>query len=280
MSTKSKQILIFAAIVLVLALAAAVILFGRDGGGNYEKELAEAEKYYDACDYDNAIAIYNRIIADNYDCAEAYAGLADAYFSKDRGDKALEILQKGAEYTDNDEIILDKMDELFPDLSYAEASAEPEEASETTVTEVSEAETVSSVSESETEETTAETTEAAEPEAVVTTVPTTAATTAPTTAPTTTATTPPTTVPTTIRTTVTTTVATTRTAAAATETEELIFVNVPDFTLMTIDEAYSWCSKNNLTLKVIGSGDKPLSQSPAPGTSVEENSDIIVKCGE
>ncbi len=286
MSTKSKQILIFAAIVLVLALVAAVILFGRDDSGNYEKELAEAEKYFDACDYDNAVAIYNRVIAENYECAEAYAGLADSYFAKDRSDKALEILQKGAENTDNSEIILDKMDELFPDLNYAESSDESVETSEksyseTYETDFSKPEIASEISESVTTETASaafsETvSEAAESESTVTTVPTTAATTIPTTAWTTVTTAPPATAQTTAPTTIPTTAA----ATTSEETKELIFVEVPDFTLMTIDEAYSWCSKNNLYLKVIGSGEKPLSQSPAPGTSVEENSDIIVKCGE
>jgi len=286
MSTKSKQILIFAAIVLVLALAAAVILFGRDDGGNYEKELAEAEKYVDACDYDNAVAIYNRVISENYECAEAYAGLADSYFAKERSDKALEILQKGAENTDNSKIILDKMDELFPDLNYVESSDESEETSEKTVSEtyeseVTESETTSEISESITTETDSaafsETvSETTEPESEAITVPTTASTTVPTTVWTTITTAPPATTSTAAPTTVPTTIATTSSA----ETKELLFVEVPDFTLMTIDEAYSWCSKNNLYLKVIGSGEKPLSQSPAPGTSVEENSDIIVKCGE
>lgn len=281
MSTKSKQIFIFSAIILILALAAAVIFFGRTDEENYEKALAEAEKYLDACDYDNAVAIYNRVIADDHKCAEAYTGLADAYFAKKRRDKALEVLEKGAENTDENKMILNKMDELFPDLNYAEENTESENLSEKTV---SETETAAEATEPQTTETTSveasetasETVETIETEITVTTVPTTisttASTTAATTAPTTARTTAPaTTAATTSKTTVTTTSA---------ETEEIIFVEIPDFTLMTVDDAYSWCSMNNLYLKVIGSGEKPLSQSPAPGTSVEENSDIIVKCGE
>lgn len=277
MSTKSKQIFIFSAIILILALAAAVIFFGRSDDVNYEKALAEAEKYLDACDYDNAVAIYNRVIADDHKCAEAYAGLADAYFAKDRRDKALEILEKGAENTGESEMILNKMDELFPDLNYAEENTESEGSFEKTVSETEAAAEVTELQTMETTsaeafETTSETTVVTtETESTVTTVTTTAATTVPTTAATAALTTARTTAATTSETTVTTTSA---------ETEELIFVEIPDFTLMTVDEAYSWCSMNNLYLKVIGSGENPLSQSPAPGTSVEENSDIIVKCGE
>lgn len=130
MSIKPKQILIIAAIVLAFVLAAVVILFSRDDSGNYEKKLAEAGKYLDACDYDKAIAIYNRVIADNYSCAEAYVGLADSYFAKNRTEKALEILERGAENTDNSKQILDKMDELFPDLNSGELKIETEEPSE------------------------------------------------------------------------------------------------------------------------------------------------------
>ncbi len=289
MSTKSKQIFIISAIILVLALAAAVIFFGRTDEENYEKALAEAEKYLDACDYDNAVAIYNRVIADDHKCAEAYAGLADAYFAKNRRDKALEVLEKGAENTDENEMILNKMDELFPNLNYAEENTESEELSEKMV---SETEVAAEVTEPQTTETTSveasetasETVETTLTESTVTTVPTTVTTTAPTTVATTAPTTAAATAPTTARTTATTTTAATTSKTTVTttsaETEELIFVEIPDFTLMTLDDAYSWCSMNNLYLKVIGSGEKPLSQSPAPGTSVEENSDIIVKCGE
>ncbi len=291
MSTKSKQVFIAAAVILIFAVIAVIILFGREGGDDYEKQLAEAEMYLNECDYDNAVAIYNRIIAEDHTCAEAYAGLSEAYFARERTDKALEVLEKGAENTDNNEIILSKFNELFPDFSYAQdnGEAEAEDADEengmtedTEVVSESESETdIPQTSETtapdstETDETTAPTTETTTaPTTAATTAPTTVTTAAPTTAPTTVRTAAPTAAPVVVTTTVTTTAATT----TVTTTAKPVEVTIPDFTLMTVDEAYAWCSKNNLSLNVIGDGDRPRSQSPAPGAVVEENSEVIVKC--
>lgn len=291
MSTKSKQVFIAAAVILIFAVIAVIILFGRDGGDDYEKQLAEAEMYLNECDYDNAVAIYNRIIAEDHTCAEAYAGLSEAYFARERTDKALEVLEKGAENTDNNEIILSKFNELFPDFSYAQDSDEAE--AEDITEENGMTEDMEAVSESESETDIPQTSETTVPDSTETdetTVPTTEETTVPTTAVTTVPTTVTTTAPTTVRTAapatvpivVTTTAATTVTTTAATTTvtttAKPVEVTVPDFTLMTVDEAYAWCSKNNLTLNVIGDGDRPRSQSPAPGAVIEENSEVIVKC--
>ncbi len=292
MSTKIKTIAISAVIVLLLAAVAAVMFFGKDDSGNYEKKLEAAALYLENCDYDNAIAIYNGIIAEDRTCAEAYAGLSEAYYAIDRTDKAMEVLEKGVDNTDGDDIVMDKWEELFPDVQYAEGdeydnvSGGALDGTELSIDGIT---TVNSDTTDETEpsETTAEITEATETTTEVTsetTVPTTTTavttTTVTTAAPVTTTaapvwTNPPvtTTVP---RPIVTTPAPTTTTTVTTTVLRD---VTIKDFTTMSLDEAYSWCSKNNLTLTIIGDetgGGDILSQSPAPGSVVKENSEIIV----
>lgn len=299
MNIKLKTALITASIVLLLIAAVLVIFIGRKSE-NYEDRLIQAGVYLESRDYDNAIAIYNGIISENRSCAEAYAGLSEAYFAKSRTDKALEILEKGAANTDNDKIITDKRNELFPDMQYADIAYDDdayddydddfsEDADLTAETSAPESDT-EAVS-SETEPTVTTVPEESESETTVTTtsattVPTTAATTVPTTAaapvivttappPVTTA--PPVTTQATTRATTTPTTVTTTTVT--TTTEALKDVSVPDLTRMSLDEAYAWCSKNNIILNVVGTendSSKILSQSPAPKATVKENSSVIV----
>lgn len=306
MNLKLKMAIMSAAVVLMLA-AAAVIIFGGQNDTDLDKQLERAGTYLVNSDYDNAIAIYNRIISADSSCAEAYAGLSEAYFAKNKANKAFDVLKKGAQNTGNDKIVTDKLNELFPDMEYAEAlygledgfeynfddgqEDVPEDnaavtdvtqtetsVTETTAAEVSDKSETEATSEtvSETETTTSASTTAAP---VVTTAPPVTTTPPPvvTTAPPVTTTAPPaatTTVPTTRATTVTTTVTT---------TEALKDVSVTDLTLMSLDEAYAWCSKNNLILNVVGTEDgssKILSQSPAPSAVVKENSTVIVILAE
>lgn len=295
MNVKLKMILISALIVLMLVSALGIIIIGRNKT-DYGERLEQAGIYLESRDYDNAIAIYNRIISEDKSCAEAYVGLSEAYFSKDNTDKALEVLEKGARNTDNDDSIADKKSELFPDLIYASASdddvddefdddTEDDEAAAETLpleTEISETDsavtevTEESVTESETTVTTTE----------ATTVPTTAATTVPTTAaPVIVTTAPPvvTAPPVTQATTRVTTTPTTVTTTTVTTTEALKDVSVPDLTRMSLDEAYEWCSKNNVILNVVGTesnSSKIVSQSPAPNSTVKENSSVIAVLDE
>lgn len=292
MNIKLKIALMAASIFLMLAIVVAVIVVGRSGT-DYEEKLETAGIYLESRDYDNAIAIYNSIIAENSSCAEAYVGLSEAYFAKNRLDKAFEILERGTRNTDQNKVIMDKMNELFPDGVYADASEENEDGFEddnADVTDVPQSEDFFEET-SETEEITVTTVpEESETESETTTVPTTAATTVPTTAATTVPTTaapvvvttaPP--VVTTAATTPATTVRTTTVTTTVTTTEMLRDVSVTDLTLMSLDEAYAWCSKNNLILSVVGTEDdsaKILSQSPAPNSVVKENSTVIAVLAE
>lgn len=295
MNIKLKTALITASIVLLLIAAVLVVFIGRKSE-NYEDRLMQAGVYLENRDYDNAIAIYNGIISENRSCAEAYAGLSEAYFAKSRTDKALEILEKGAANTDNDRIITDKRNELFPDMQYADIDYDDDDyytyddygddlSEDADLTaEISAPESDSEAESSETESAVTTVPEESESETTVTTtaattVPTTAATTVPTTtaAPVIVTTALPVTTQATTRATTTPTTVTTTTVT--TTTEALKDVSVPDLTRMSIDEAYAWCSKNNIILNVVGTendSSKILSQSPAPNATVKENSSVIV----
>lgn len=307
MNIKIKTTLIAASIIAMLTAAFGIIFIGRSSE-SYEDKLIQAGIYLESRDYDNAIAIYNKIISENRECAEAYAGLSDAYFAKNKTEKALEILEKGAERTDGDDIVIDKMSELFPDYQYADASDDDYEDSDwddedgddgliDEFEEDTETTAETSAPETETAEPDEETTTAPQESETETetTVPTTAATTVPTTtaAPVTTTAVPVivTTAPpavtappaTTQATTRATTVQTTAATTTVTTTEALKDVSVPDLTRMTLDEAYAWCSKNNVILSVVGAESDSaeiLSQSPAPDSTVKENSSIIVVLAE
>lgn len=310
MNVKIKMVLVAASIVAMLAAAFGIIVIGRSSK-DYGEKLELAGIYLEGRDYDNAIAIYNGIIAENRACTEAYVGLSEAYFSKKRTDKAMEILKKGADNADDEDIVLAKWDELFPDISYADAFEEDyddyddyddelwddnggliddiDEDTETAAatsaaeTEASEPEetTVPQETESETETTTVPTTaETTVPTTTAAPVVTTAATVIVTTAPPVTTASPATTRATTAATTRVTTVQTT---TAATTTEPLKDVSVRDLTQLTLDEAYAWCSKNNVILNVVGTESNSaeiISQSPAPDSTVKENSTIIVVLAE
>lgn len=295
MNLKLKLILISASIVLMLAAALGVIIIGKKDT-DYEEKLEQAGIYLESRDYDNAIAIYNRIISENKACAEAYAGLSEAYFEKDNTEKALEVLEKGARNTDNDAVIMNKRSELFPDLEYGSAlgddidedefDEEDEDTDDTEIiseTEMSETEppvteaSEESVTESESETTVTTTAATTVPTTAATTVPTTAAPVVVTTAP------PVVTAPPATTTTRVTTTPTTVTTTTVTTTEALKDVSVTDFTRMSIDEAYEWCSKNNIILSVVGTesnSSKIISQSPAPNSTIKENSSVIVVLDE
>jgi len=291
-SSNIKITAIAAAIVLLLAAAAGVLFFGRSsGGGNYEKRLEQAALYLENCDYDNAIAIYNGIISENSECAEAYAGLSEAYYKTERFEKSMEILERGMECTDEDPAVAEKLEELFPDAQYAEAEDDSFlgalDGSEFNLDDITTAvletevqsDTTTVPEESETEET-SETTAPTEE----TTTPTTTTAAAPTVVTTTAAPAPVVTAaPAPIVTTARTTVAPVTTTTVTTTTAAPKKVTMRTLTSMTLDEAYSWCSKNNLVLTVIGSesnSSRIVSQSPAPDTVIEENSEVIVVLDE
>lgn len=287
MRIKNKKMLLAAAIVLLLAAVAGIIIFDRDGSMDFEKKLELAGEYLESSDYDNAIAIYNGIIAEDDSCSEAYVGLAEAYYTKGNTEKALNILEKGLEYSADEDIVIVKIKTFFPDYDlesfgyeddefYAEVSDEIDFETENDEDLASETEFIDAAEETAVTETTAvsdteETTVTTTAEITTTAAPIVTTTATTTTVPITTTAAP---VTTTAAPSTTTRATTTTTTATIKEPEAVI---VEDLTVMTVSEAEAWCRSNNLSIFIIGEGEI-ISQSPAPGSIIEENSEIIVRC--
>lgn len=145
MSKATRNIIIIAMVVIAAALAA-VIIYGRNSASDdISVKISEAEAFYEALDYDKAIAAYNDILSTE-DNADAYAGLAKAYYAKGNSEKALNVLEKGLESTQNNDAVVKVFSELFPDAKTAEATTTSVATSET------EKITETSVSEEKTEE--------------------------------------------------------------------------------------------------------------------------------
>lgn len=96
MSTRNRIILI-----IVAALAVGVIgisaFFGLRSGGSssYKEHIAEAEKYIEYEDYENAILAYERILAKDPDNVDAYLGIAECYAALGDIESAVEYLRRG-----------------------------------------------------------------------------------------------------------------------------------------------------------------------------------------
>ena len=145
MSKATRNIIIIAMVVIAAALAA-VIIYGRNSASDdISVKISEAEAFYEALDYDKAIAAYNDILSTEEN-ADAYAGLAKAYYAKGNSEKALNVLEKGLESTQNNDAVVKVFSELFPDAETAEATTTYVTTSETEKT------TETSVSEKKTEE--------------------------------------------------------------------------------------------------------------------------------
>ena len=120
MTDKLKQIIIAAAILVALIAAVVIIFLERGKTDENEKLLTAAKAYYEAMDYDNAIAAYNTILKSDDSNTEAYIGLADVYYDKGNHEKAAEILERGLSDADDDEVIGDKYISFFGEEEFAE----------------------------------------------------------------------------------------------------------------------------------------------------------------
>lgn len=127
MRIRNKKMLLVTAIILLLAAAAGVIILDRDSSIDFEKNLTLAEGYLKSSDYDKSIAIYNRLIAENSGCSEAYAGLAEVYYTKGNTEKALSILERGLENSADEDIVIEKIKMLFPDYDFENSENENDE---------------------------------------------------------------------------------------------------------------------------------------------------------
>lgn len=266
MSKATRNIIIIAMVVIAAALAA-VIIYGRNSASDdISVKISEAEAFYEALDYDKAIAAYNDILSTE-DNADAYAGLAKAYYAKGNSEKALNVLEKGLESTQNNDAVVKVFSELFPDAETAEATttsvatSETEKITETSVSkEKTEEESVTTQTSAARSETTAATTVTA---ASATTQHTTAAATAATTQ---------------RQTTAATTAATTKK-----ETQTVVEkISVKSYTGLTEDAISSSAKSDGVNVVFVYEEDnsyidgEAFKQSPAAGSKVGKGSIVTV----
>lgn len=266
MSKATRNIIIIAMVVIAAALAA-VIIYGRNSASDdISVKISEAEAFYEALDYDKAIAAYNDILSTE-DNADAYAGLAKAYYAKGNSEKALNVLEKGLESTQNNEAVVKIFSELFPDAETAEATTTSVATSET------EKITETSVSEEKTEEesVTTQTSAARSETTAATTVTAASATTQHTTAAATAATTQR-------QTTAATTAATTKK-----ETQTVVEkISVKSYTGLTEDAISSSAKSDGVNVVFVYEEDnsyidgEAFKQSPAAGSKVGKGSIVTV----
>lgn len=262
MSKATRNIIIIAMVVIAAALAA-VIIYGRNSASDdISVKISEAEAFYEALDYDKAIAAYNDILSTE-DNADAYAGLAKAYYAKGNSEKALNVLEKGLKSTQNNDAVVKVFSELFPDAEAAEATTTSVVTSET------EKITETSVSEEKTEEESvaAQTSAARSETTAATTVTAASATTQHTTAAATAATTPK------------------QTAAATTKKETQTVVekiSVKSYTGLTEDAISSSAKSDGVNVVFVYEEDnsyidgEAFKQSPAAGSKVGKGSIVTV----
>lgn len=266
MSKATRNIIIIAMVVIAAALAA-VIIYGRNSASDdISVKISEAEAFYEALDYDKAIAAYNDILSTE-DNADAYAGLAKAYYAKGNSEKALNVLEKGLESTQNNDAVVKVFSELFPDAETAEATTPSVATSET------EKITETSVSEEKTEEesVTTQTSAARSETTAATTVTAASATTQHTTAAATAATTQKQ------------TAAATTAATTKKETQTVVEkISVKSYTGLTEDAISSSAKSDGVNVVFVYEEDnsyidgEAFKQSPAAGSKVGKGSIVTV----
>lgn len=267
MSKATRNIIIIAMVVIAAALAA-IIIYGRNSASDdISVKISEAEAFYEALDYDKAIAAYNDILSTEEN-ADAYAGLAKAYYAKGNSEKALNVLEKGLESTQNNDAVVKVFSELFPDAETAEATTTSVAASET------EKITETSVSEKKTEEESVTTQTSAESSA--TKSETTAATTV-------TAASAATQHTTTAATTQKQTAAATTAATTKKETQTVVEkISVKSYTGLTEDAISSLAKSDGVNVVFVYEEDnsyadgEAFKQSPAAGSKVGKGSIVTV----
>ncbi len=114
MKTKLKIIIPIIVAVAAIIIAALTINFTSNQMSDIDSLIKDGYYYLnDVGDFDEAIAIFNKIISLDPMNVDAYIGLAQAYQGKGDIDKAIETLKTGYEKT-GDQRLKDKLDELSP----------------------------------------------------------------------------------------------------------------------------------------------------------------------
>ena len=141
MSLKMKKILAVSAVAFILAvIIGIVIVVNNNDDDNAVEQIALAKQYYEMMDYDKSAAIYNQLLKSNSTEPDIYMGLYDVYMVMGKEEKAIEILQRGIENTNN-KAIEEKLSQIYSELGYEtdvsseETSLISEEAEEVSVSE-------------------------------------------------------------------------------------------------------------------------------------------------
>ena len=108
-----KKIYVFAGIALAVILLAVIgiIAYSNAPAVRMQKRLDLGNRYLSEMEYEKAIAEYEAVIEIDPKNVDAYIGLADAYIGLGQSDKAIEVLEKGYDST-NDERLKAMLDEL------------------------------------------------------------------------------------------------------------------------------------------------------------------------
>lgn len=116
-SSKKNIIIIILAAVLVLGLGAGITVLAVTNSPSYKvsQGIELAERYLSEQNYEQAIIEYEKVLEIEPMNVDAYLGLAEAYKKMGEIDKAIEILRKGYDLTD-DKKIKKKLDGLTDPL--------------------------------------------------------------------------------------------------------------------------------------------------------------------
>jgi len=99
MKKQRSLIIIISLFLLIAIVVGGVILYRFLSSKRAERQLAEAQEFLASGNYESAISVYSEILAADPNCADAYYGLAQAYFESEAYDLALETAKNGYEKT-------------------------------------------------------------------------------------------------------------------------------------------------------------------------------------
>ena len=94
--------LIIAACIVIAGVAG--MLFFLNRGPSIEERLEMGNRYLEDLDYDEAIEVFQEILDIDPKCVDAYMGLADAYIGVEDYESAMDILEKGYDKTEDDDL--------------------------------------------------------------------------------------------------------------------------------------------------------------------------------
>ena len=94
--------LIIAACIVIAGVVGVLLVLNR--GPSMEERLEMGNRYLEDLDYDEAIEVFQEILDIDPKCVDAYMGLADAYIGVEDYESAMDILEKGYDKTEDDDL--------------------------------------------------------------------------------------------------------------------------------------------------------------------------------